>query len=143
MAKKRSVRVEETENKARVEIRRAWLSLPPGGYYGDMPTPGDFYRLKRQRIPDYILFMLGGTSLQNAVRHSGKHDERNLRITRCVEYAINAGLKATRNRDQRHTNGAHSACSLVADELTAEGILLSEDAVEKIWRQHPVYRIGS
>jgi len=88
--------------------------------------------------------MLGfGPSLQNAVRHSGKHDERNGRIARCVEYAINAGLKATRSRHQRYTGGAHSACSLVADELKAEGIHLSEDAVEKIWRQHPVYRIGS
>ena len=98
MARKRSVRVEETENKARAEIQRAWLSFPPGGYWGDTPTPGDFYRLKRLRLPDYILSMLGfGPSLQNAVRHSGKHDERNGRIARCVEYAINAGLKATRN----------------------------------------------
>jgi len=38
MAKKRSVGVEETENKARAEIRRFWLMFPPGGFYGDMPT---------------------------------------------------------------------------------------------------------
>jgi hypothetical protein len=55
-----------------------------------------------------------------------------------VESALDAGrpgLKATRSRHQRYTNGAHSACSLVAEELKAAfGLHLSEDAVEKIWR---------
>lgn len=148
MAKKRSVGVEETENKARAEIRRFWLMFPPGGFYGDMPTglgPVPVAQLKRLPAPwrDYLLFTLQGPSSQNAVRRSGKHGERNSKIRLCVEGALDAGLKATRSRHQRYIGGAHSACSLVADELKALGLHLSEDAVEKIWRQTAPTLIGS
>ena len=141
MAKKRSVPVEETENNARAEIRRFWLSFA-GASFGEAPSPllrepPPLAQLKRLPAPwrDYILFMVQGPPSQNAKRRIGKHDSRNSQIREAVERARDAGLKATRNRDQRHTGGAHSACSLVAEELKKAGLHLSEDAVEKVWRR--------
>jgi len=64
-----------------------------------------------------------------------KNRARNWTIMNAVRRGVEAGLKATRGRDQRHIRGAHSACSLVADELKKVGLKhMSEDAVEKIWR---------
>jgi hypothetical protein len=48
---------------------------------------------------------------------------------------VEIGLKATRGRDKRDANDAHSACSLVAGELKKVGLHLSEDAIEKVWRR--------
>jgi hypothetical protein len=51
-----------------------------------------------------------------------------------VRKAQQLGLALTRNRTQRDKGGAHSACSLVAQELLRFGVCLSEDAIEKISR---------
>ena len=51
MARKRSVRVEETENKARAEIQRAWLSFPPGAIGGTRPLRGTFIDLSGFGFP--------------------------------------------------------------------------------------------
>lgn len=66
--------------------------------------------------------------------HRGGINERNFAIYRAVLAAERAGLKISRNRAQRYTEGAHSACSLVADELKKLGVRRSEDAVEKIYK---------
>jgi hypothetical protein len=183
MAKKRSVRVEETENKARAEVRRLLSSsvladgkwtMPQGLEalsLGKVPDEKDdainhlfgvlnktfegegdaspyvlcngVYRtmaanLLERNVPpspwrDFILFILrklNPPSLPKPQRHLW----RDWTIGTAVGCGVEAGLKATRGRDQRYTNGAHSACSLVADELKKVGLYLSEDAVEKIWR---------
>jgi hypothetical protein len=187
MAKKRSVRVEGTENKARAEIRRfllsaeirrlllgtihksKWTPLPSASNMSD-PGASDMdvinrmfgalnESLKEQSAPplyhdnelyraivadvlernvppspwrDYILFILRNS---RPVMPSGmKHFWRNWTINTAVEYGREAGLAPTRGRHQRYTSGAHSACSLVADELKEVGLHISEDGVEKIWR---------
>ena len=44
-------------------------------------------------------------------------------------------IAPTRNYARRqHPNAAHSACSIVAQALSDNGVNLTEDAVEKIWR---------
>jgi hypothetical protein len=60
---------------------------------------------------------------------------RDRAIRHAVEKAYAQGLFPTRNQATRDKGGAHSACSLVAEELKRLGIRLSEDAVEKIFRK--------
>src|SRR5262245_4759944 len=69
--------------------------------------------------------------------HRGGINGRNFTIALAVYSVVKfAGLQPTRNRAQRDNDGAHSACSLVADELKKFGFhRCGEDAVEKIWRQ--------
>jgi hypothetical protein len=45
------------------------------------------------------------------------------------------GFRPTRNRAARDTEGAESACSIIAQALHRLGIHMSEDAVEKSWRR--------
>jgi hypothetical protein len=69
---------------------------------------------------------------------------RDYMISWAVLLAESVGLNPTRNQAQRYKDGAaHSACSLVADELKKRGIdNCSEDAVEKIWRKYAsVFRL--
>src|SRR5262249_57285206 len=87
---------------------------------------------------DYAL-----TTLRRAAPPSEKATRRNGRLHRdhmiswAVLFAEFAGLAPTRNQAQRYKDGAaHSACSLVADELKKRGISVSEDAVQKIWRKY-------
>ena len=195
MAKKLSVRIEETENKARLQIREHLLMSardgelgPPGSAMSDLSMSdlsrsgldddsinklfsilnelfkkqqphfagspfhdNEWYRvtaaymLERSVPPspwrDYILIMLRHT--RPVLRTGAKHVWRNIILTLCVELGRAAGLDPTRGRHQRYTNGAHSTCSLVADELKAFGMHLSEDAVEKIWRQTAPRLFGS
>jgi len=47
---------------------------------------------------------------------------------------LNTKLKPTRNRASR--NAACSACSMVVEILTEEGIHVSEDLVENAWKTH-------
>ena len=48
----------------------------------------------------------------------------------------NAGLAPTRNPAARYSGGAHSACSLVAEELKKMGVRrCNEDAVQKIYKK--------
>jgi hypothetical protein len=61
--------------------------------------------------------------------------ERNFTIFKAVRLAEIKGLKPTRNQAQRYKGGAHSACSLVAEELKRFGIHLGEDAIEKLRRR--------
>jgi len=186
MAKKRSVRVEEIENKARAKIRRLLLSsvsadgnwtMPQGlealslgkvpdkednnlnelfGFLNKALEKGEgdaalspsvvcnrIYRaiaanLLEHNVPpspwrDFILFILRKLNPPSLPK-SQKHLWRDGTVGIAVGCGVEAGLRATRGRDQRYTNGAHSACSLVADELKGAGLHLSEDAVEKIWR---------
>jgi hypothetical protein len=171
MARKRSVRDEGAENKARTDIRLA-LRITSLRYLERLTTAArervsddkdginevfriaveaaeqdgdvDFGEPLRKlaaiqlanNVPkspwrDYILFVLCKPDPWRFWRDNW----RDVLISLAVERAVEAGLKATRSRDQRYTNGAHSACSLVADELKALGLHLSEDAVEKIWRR--------
>jgi hypothetical protein len=71
------------------------------------------------------------------VLYRGGIKERNFTIVKAVCLAITfAGLEPTRNRAQRDRDGAHLACSLVAEELKKLGFRrLGEDAIEKIWAQ--------
>jgi hypothetical protein len=153
MAKKRSTRVEEAENKARAEIRRLLLGsirngrwTPPGGVRVMSNMAGELdastmdiinKHVLEHNVPpspwrDYILFILRNT---RPVMPAGmKHTWRDWTISAAVECGREAGLDTTRGRHQRYINGVHSACSLVADELKEVGLHLSEDAVEKIWR---------
>jgi hypothetical protein len=136
MAKKRSVPVEETETKARVDIQRALL-LRAGG-------PVQFYaRLREDRRKWAMAILKEQQATAEQIEHflghpmfSSKRDKywRDKAISRAVMRGVKVGLKATRGRHQRYTNGAHSACSLVAEELKVVGIHMTEDAVEKIWR---------
>ena len=89
---------------------------------------------------DYILIMLRNT--RPVLPTAEKHIWRNLTLSMAVEYGREAGLDPTRGRHQRYTNGAHSACSLVAEELKKVGLHLSEDAIEKVWRQNPARGSG-
>jgi hypothetical protein len=70
-------------------------------------------------------------------QHRGGINGRNFSIALAVYSVVKfAGLHPTRNRAQRDKDGAHSACSLVADELKKFGFhRCGEDAVEKIWQQ--------
>jgi hypothetical protein len=184
MAKKRSVRVEETENKVRAEVQQLLLSsvladgkwtIPQGVEalsLGKAPDEKDdsinhlfgvlnktfekgegnaepsvicneVYRamaanLLERNVPsspwrDFILYVLRKLN-PPPLPKSQRHLWRDWTISTAVGWGVEAGLKATRGRDQRYTNGAHSACSLVADELKRVGLHLSEDAVEKVWR---------
>jgi hypothetical protein len=65
--------------------------------------------------------------------HRNGINVRNAAIRHAVKKAYDMGLSPTRNTAQRDTGGAHSACSLVAEELKGLGICLSEDAVQKIF----------
>jgi hypothetical protein len=70
--------------------------------------------------------------LSNNITRRGGISDRNFNIWLLVGIAVECGLHLSRNRAQRDTDGVHSACSLVADELKRSGLRLSEDAVEKI-----------
>jgi len=82
---------------------------------------------------DYILNVLRHT--RPVLPTAQKLAWRNFVIRLAVEFGREAGLDPTRSCHQRYTNGAHSACSLVAEELKKAGLHLSEDAVEKVWRR--------
>src|SRR5262249_23000078 len=82
---------------------------------------------------DYILFIL--RNLAPSLSPRRKRQLRDGVIAFLVNDGIEAGLRATRGRDQRYKNGAHSACSLVVDELKQFGLNLGEEALEKIWRR--------
>jgi hypothetical protein len=56
-------------------------------------------------------------------------DNRDINIAVAVRLAQRAGLGTTRNRASRRP----SACSVVAEELRAFGVHMTEAAVEKIW----------
>src|SRR6516165_8442283 len=86
---------------------------------------------------DHLLALLRrpGPLPKNITRRDGISD-RNFNIWMLVSIAVNCGLHLSRNRAQRDTDAAHSACSLVADELKRSGLRhVSEDAVEKIMRE--------
>jgi hypothetical protein len=60
--------------------------------------------------------------------------ERDMVTAEAVFYAKECGLRATRNRASEQP----SACSLVAEELAAFGVHMTEATVEKIWRPRAV-----
>ena len=164
MAKKRSARDEKAENVARADIRLALhiisretrerisddkdginevfrIAVEAAEQDGDVDFGEPLRKLAAVQLAhnvpkspwrDYILFVLCKPDPTSST--TPKRAWRNALIGLAVESAVATGLKATRSRDQRYTNGAHSACSLVADELKVFGLDLSEDAVEKIWR---------
>src|SRR5262245_23495911 len=62
--------------------------------------------------------------------------ERNRTICIAVLTAVSLGLAPTRNPAARYSGGAHSACSLVAEELKKMGVRrCNEDAVQKIYKK--------
>jgi len=77
--------------------------------------------------------------LPKSITRRGGISDRNFNIWMLVHIAVRCGLQLSRNRVQRDTGGAHSACSLVADELKRSGLRLGEDAVEKIIRTPRIF----
>jgi hypothetical protein len=69
------------------------------------PSPWRDYALQALRRP--------APPSKEVLRHDGI-EERNKIIVDAIYAAAEAGLSLTRNRAQRYTDGAHSACSLVA-----------------------------
>jgi hypothetical protein len=78
--------------------------------------------------------------LRLSMRGSGKRERKHGRdraIWSTVnEVADKTGFRPTRNRAGRAKGAPPSACSIVAEVLGKLGVLLSEDAVEKIWLTH-------
>jgi effector-binding domain-containing protein len=62
-----------------------------------------------------------------------KNSARDWVIGSTVESLRSFGFRPTRNRAERQRQ---SGCSIVADVLASNGLHLSEQAVEKIWRHH-------
>jgi hypothetical protein len=91
------------------------------------PSPWRDYAIRALRRP--------APPSPETLRRSGAA-ERNFTIAKAVLFAEGrGGLKPTRNRAQRYRGGAHSACSLVAEELKRFGVHLGEDAIEKLYRR--------
>jgi len=91
------------------------------------PSPWRDYALQALRRPD-------PPSRDALLRHG--MSERNLTIRIAVLTAVGLGLAPTRNPAARYTGGAHSACSLVAEELKKMGVRrCNEDAVQKIYKK--------
>jgi len=102
-------------------------------------------KVERHLLPspqrDHLLALLHRPApLPKNITRRGGISDRNFNIWMLVNMAVICGLQLSRNRAQRDTDGAHSACSLVADELKRSGLRLSEDAVEKIMRTPRVMR---
>ena len=98
-------------------------------------------KVERHLLPspqrDHLLALLHRPApLPKNITRRGGISDRNFNIWMLVNMAVMCGLQRSRNRAQRDTDGAHSACSLVADELKRSGLRhVSEDAVEKIMRE--------
>jgi hypothetical protein len=91
------------------------------------PSPWRDYALQVLRRPD-------PPSRDALLRHG--MSERNHTIHIAVLTAVRLGLAPTRNPAARYSGGAHSACSLVAEELKKMGVRrCNEDAVQKIYKK--------
>jgi hypothetical protein len=91
------------------------------------PSPWRDYALQVLRRPD--------PPSRDALLRNGM-SERNHTIYFAVLTAVGLGLAPTRNPAARYSGGAHSACSLVAEELKKMGVRrCNEDAVQKIYKK--------
>src|SRR5262245_39931325 len=91
------------------------------------PSPWRDYALQVLRRPD--------PPSRDALLRNGM-SERNHTICIAVLTAVSLGLAPTRNPAARYSGGAHSACSLVAEELKKMGVRrCNEDAVQKIYKK--------
>ena len=91
------------------------------------PSPWRDYALQVLRRPD--------PPSRDALLRNGM-SERNYTILFAVLTAVRLGLAPTRNPAARYSGGAHSACSLVAEELKKMGVRrCNEDAVQKIYKK--------
>jgi hypothetical protein len=91
------------------------------------PSPWRDYALQVLRRPD--------PPSRDALLRNGM-SERNHTICFAVLTAVRLGLAPTRNPAARYSGGAHSACSLVAEELKKMGVRrCNEDAVQKIYKK--------
>jgi hypothetical protein len=83
---------------------------------------------------------LGGKPTPRPSRKRGNdkftHATRDITIANTITLVCrDFGLRPTRSRATRDKDGPESACSIVTKALSRLGIYMSEDAVEKIWRQ--------
>lgn len=79
------------------------------------------------------LLRRGPSATPGKHRNGPRTAMRDVQIVCAILIAQKHGLARTRNGA---TKIRHSACSIVAEELSRIGIHLSEPAIEKIWEHH-------